>query len=110
MERMQAHVFRINTSQPIYSIRTRKNSFPYYAQLERGHACACAQKRYIHIYYIYIYIYPSREPVHNHEPRAKALGNQSSKVTIVIIISEFEGMRMRYILRKQQFLSLMFIY
>ena len=35
------------------------------------------QKRYRHIYtYIYMYIYTHRESlVHNHEPRAKALGN-----------------------------------
>ena len=47
-------------------------------------AHAQKQKRYRHIYiyiqiyiYIYIYIYTHRESlVHNHEPRAKALGNK----------------------------------
>ena len=47
---------------------------------------AHAQKRYRHIYiytlynytYIYTYIYTHRESlVRNHEPRAKALGNNS---------------------------------
>ena len=38
---------------------------------------AHAQKRYRHIYiYIYTYIYTHRESlIRNHEPRAKALGN-----------------------------------